>query len=282
MTSDINDTYALNDGHKMQRFGLGVYLVNDGSEIENSIRWAFEAGYRLIDTAWFYQNEVGVGKAVRESGLPRKDVFITTKLWNSDHGYDSGLRACEKSLKNLNTDYIDLYLIHWPGLNQQKRLQTWEAMLKLKEQQKVLSVGVSNFEPYHIDELIAEFGVAPAANQIELHPLLSQLELRKYCAEKNIAITCWGPLFHGHLKEVPEVNAVGDKYGKTGAQAVLRWHLQNNLCIIPKSVKKHRIIENADIFDFELSQEDMTLIDNINQNKRFGAHPDKLDFGFID
>ncbi|OQB23441.1 MAG: Glyoxal reductase [Firmicutes bacterium ADurb.Bin182] len=278
----LKDKAALNDGVKMPRFGLGVYLVKEGAEVENSVRYALEAGYRLVDTAAFYKNEAGVGKAIRESRIPREEIFVTTKLWNSDHGYEKAIRACEKSLKLLGMDYIDLYLIHWPGLNRDDRLAAWEAILKLKEQQKIRSAGVSNFKPHHIEDLISEHGVTPSVDQVELHPFNSQTELRRYAKEKSIIITAWGPLFHGHLSEAPAtLNAIGGKYGKTGAQAVLRWHLQNGISIIPKSVKKHRIIENADIFDFELSDEDMKVIDGLNKDKAYGPDPDIMDFGFV-
>lgn len=281
MISDMQDKAILNDGNKMPWFGLGVYLVEEGAEVQSSIRWALDAGYRLVDTAAFYKNEAGVGKAIRESGISREDVFVTTKLWNADHGYDSTIRACEQSLKQLGMDYIDLYLIHWPGLNRDDRLATWEAFLKLKDQQKIRSIGVSNFKPHHIDELIATHGVVPCVDQVELHPFNAQTQLRRYADEKGIVLTAWGPLFHGHLREASkELAAIGEKYGKTDAQAVLRWHLQNHISIIPKSIKKHRIIENADIFDFALTDEDMRAIDGLDINKAYGADPDVMTYGF--
>ncbi len=282
MSFDLQDKAVLNDGVQMPWFGLGVYLAQEGQEVENSVRWALEAGYRLVDTAAIYKNEAGVGKAVRESGVAREQLFLTTKLWNADQGYQSTIKACENSLKALDMDYIDLYLIHWPGLNRDDRLATWEAMLELKHKQKVRSVGVSNFKPHHIDELIVAHGVVPSVDQVELHPFNTQEELRQYAKEKGIIVTAWGPIFHGHISEAPEIlSAIGEKYGKSAAQAVLRWHLQHGISIIPKSVKKQRIIENADIFDFALSDGDMAAIDGLNQNKRYGSDPDKMTFGFV-
>lgn len=277
----LHDYALLNDGNKMPRVGLGVYLTQEGLEVQNSVRWALETGYRLVDTAKIYGNEAGVGRAVRESGIPREQVFVTTKLWNADHGYKSTLQACEKSLKALGMDYIDLYLIHWPGLNKKDRLATWEAMLELKAKQKVRSVGVSNFKPYHIEELIAAHGVVPAVDQVELHPFQAQQELRQYAEEKGIVVTAWGPIFHGHILKAPAViSQIGQKYGKTAAQTVLRWHLQSGIAVIPKSVKKHRIAENADIFDFALSDEDMAAIDGLNRGRGYGADPDVMTYGF--
>ena len=281
MSLSLQDKAVLNDSVEMPWLGLGVYLAQEGHEVENSVRYALEAGYRLVDTAAFYKNEAGVGKAVRESGLAREQLFVTTKLWNADHGYNNTLRACERSLRALNLEYIDLYLIHWPGFHRADRLATWEAMLKLKEQQKVRSVGVSNFMPHQIDELIAAHGVVPSVNQVELHPFNAQKELRQYAKEKGIIITAWGPLFHGHFSEAPQwLSGIGQKYGKSAAQVVLRWHLQHGISIIPKSVKPHRITENADIFDFALSSDDMAAIDALNQDKRYGAHPEKMTVGF--
>lgn len=277
----LQDKALLNDGNSMPWVGLGVYLAPEGSEVENSVRWALEMGYRLVDTARIYGNEAGVGKAVRQSGIVREQVFVTTKLWNADHGYKSTLMACDQSLKALGMDYIDLYLIHWPGLNKKDRLATWEAMLELKAKQKVLSVGVSNFKPYHIDELIAAHGVVPSVNQVELHPFQAQKELRRYAKEKGIVVTAWGPIFHGHIQQAPAVvSQIGQKYGKTAAQTVLRWHLQNGISVIPKSVKQHRIAENADIFDFALSDEDMSVIDGLNRGRGYGADPDVMTYGF--
>jgi len=277
----INDVAKLNDGNSMPWLGLGVYLTKEGKEVEQSVLWALEAGYRLVDTAAFYQNEAGVGRGVKQSGLPREDVFITTKLWNADQGYESTLKACEDSLRRLDTEYLDLYLIHWPGPDAVKRLKTYEALLELRRQGKVKSIGVSNFKMHHIDELISTFGEVPAVDQVELHPFFPQAELRDYAKQKDIVVTAWGPLFHGHFPEVKaSVDPIGAQYGKTGAQAVLRWHLQNGVAIIPKSTHQNRIIENAGLFDFELTPKDMRTIDSLNKDERFGGDPDFLTFGF--
>ena len=276
----INDKAKLNDGYEMPRFGLGVFRVEDGKETEQSVLWALEAGYRLVDTASFYNNETGVGKGIKASGVPREEVFITSKVWNGEQGYKSAIAACENSLKRLGTDYLDLYLVHWPGPDSSLRLKTYEALLELKRQQKVKSIGVSNFRPHHLQEVIDTFGETPVVDQVECHPFFPQTELKTFAKQNDIVITAWGPLFHGHLGEAPEVNEIGKNYGKTGAQTVLRWHLQNGTAIIPKSVKQHRIIENADIFDFELSDADMHAIDAMDNGKYFGRDPDTMTFGF--
>lgn len=278
----IGGKAKLNDGNRMPWLGLGVYLMEDGTEVNRSVRFALDAGYRLIDTAAFYRNEDGVGRAMRESGVAREEIFVTTKLWNAEHGFDSTLRACEQSLKRLGTDYIDLYLIHWPGLNKHDRLATWEAMLRLKERQKIRSVGVSNFRPHHIDELIDAFGVVPAVDQVELHPFNAQTALRRYADEKGIVLTAWGPLFHGHLGEAADsLRQIAEQYGKSAAQVTLRWHLQHRISVIPKSVKPQRIRENVDVFDFMLSDADMTAIDGLNREAAYGDNPDTLTFGFV-
>ena len=277
---NMNSKAKLSDGHEMPWLGLGVFLVNDGKEAEQSVLWALEAGYRLVDTASFYKNETGVGKGVKASGLSREALFITSKVWNGEQGYDSTIEACENSLKRLDTDYLDLYLIHWPGPDVKTRLKTWEAMMELRRQGKVKSIGVSNFKIHHLQELIDTFGETPVVDQVECHPFYPQSELKAFAKQNNIVITAWGPLFHGHLNEAPDINAIGAKYGKTGAQAVLRWHLQNGTAIIPKSIKQHRIIENAGLFDFELSEADMHAIDALNKDHFFGRDPDTMTFGF--
>ncbi|MEX1307647.1 MAG: aldo/keto reductase [Eubacteriales bacterium] len=276
----INDKAKLNDGHEMPWFGFGVYKIEDGKKAEQSVLWALEAGYRLVDTASFYQNEAGVGKGVKASGLAREDVFITSKVWNGDQGYKSTLTACEDSLRRLDSDYLDLYLIHWPGQDADLRKKTWEALMELRRQEKVKTIGVSNFQPHHLQEIIDTFGETPAVDQVECHPFYPQTELKAFAKQNNIVITAWGPLFHGHLGEAPQVNKIGEKYGKTGAQAVLRWHLQNETAIIPKSVNHQRIIENASIFDFNLSEDDMRAIDALNSGQSYGGNPDNMTFGF--
>lgn len=277
---NINDRANLKDGNTMPWLGLGVYLLGDGSEAERTIAWAVEAGYRLIDTASFYKNEAGVGMGIRACGLPREELFLTTKLWNNEQGYENAIIACENSLRRLKTDYLDLYLIHWPGQDKARRLKTWEALLELKSQGKVKSVGVSNFKIHHLDEIMAAFGEAPVVDQVEMHPFYPQEELRAYAKEKGIVLTAWGPLFHGHIRDAKGIDAIGAHYGKTGAQAVLRWHLQNGVAIIPKSSKKERLIENADIFDFELNDADIRALGSLNNGTSYGGDPDQFTMGF--
>jgi len=280
MINSITDTITLNDGTAFPRFGLGTYKMDDGRTVEDASRWALEYGYRHIDTASFYGNEAGVGQALRDCGIQRNQMFITTKVWNADHGFDSTLRACEASLRALGLDYIDMYLMHWPGQNVDNRRRTWDAMQQLQHQQKVRAIGVSNFTPEHLNDLISATGTAPSVNQVELHPLFPQKQLRQYAADHGIAITAWGPLLHGHLAQVPEAAAIGEAYGKTAAQVILRWHLQNGICIIPKSSRQHRIRENASIFDFELSDAHMAAINALEDGTHYGADPDTMTYGF--
>lgn len=273
---NLQSTVQLSNGVKMPWFGLGVYKVENGDEVVSSVKWAIEAGYRSIDTAALYQNEDGVGQAIRESGVPREELFVTTKVWNSDQGYDSTLQAFEQSLDKLGLEYVDLYLVHWPVKGKYK--DTWRALEKLHEDGKVRAIGVSNFQIHHLEDLLADAKVRPVVNQVELHPLLSQVELRNYCKEQGIQIEAWAPLAQGRLLDNEVLQTIGEKYGKSVAQVLLRWDLQSGIVTIPKSIKQERIVQNADIFDFELSPEDMKQIDDLNQNQRFGADPDNFNF----
>ncbi len=275
MFDSLSSTVTLHNGVKMPIFGLGVWKVEDGAEVENAVKYAIKAGYRLIDTAAVYGNEEGVGNAIQDSGLPRENLFITTKVWNGDQGYDSTLRAFEESMKRLKLDYLDLYLIHWPVKGKYK--DTWRAMEKLYEEGRIRAIGVSNFHSHHLDDLIDSAKVVPMVNQVEFHPLLTQEELRAYCKRNKIQFEAWSPLMQGNL-DLPVLKQLGEKYGKSPAQIVLRWDIQNEVITIPKSVRESRIIENADIFDFELSEEDMEAINSLNQNKRFGSNPDNFNF----
>ncbi|WP_203226042.1 aldo/keto reductase [Bacillus kwashiorkori] len=276
MDKTINGTVTLHNGVKMPYFGLGVYKVDAGSQVVDTVKTALETGYRLIDTAAFYDNEEGVGEAIKTSGIPREEIFVTTKVWNSDQGYDKTLQAFERSMEKLNLDYIDLYLIHWavPG----KYLETWRALETLYKDGRVKAIGVSNFQIHHLQTLMDKYSEKPTVNQVELHPQLSQPELRKFCQKHGIQVEAWSPLGRGRLLNHPVLNELGEKYYKTAAQIILRWHLQNNVIIIPKSVTPSRIRENAQIFDFDLSQEDMAKIDAININQRFGRDPDNANF----
>ncbi len=272
----LQSTTKLSNGVEMPWFGLGVYKVEEGDQVVNSVKWAIEAGYRSIDTAALYQNEEGVGQAIKESGVPREELFITTKVWNSDQGYDTTLQAFEKSLSKLGLDYVDLYLVHWPVKGKYK--DTWRALEKLHEDGKVRAIGVSNFQIHHLEDLLADAKVRPVVNQVELHPLLSQVELRNYCKEQGIQIEAWAPLAQGRLLDNPTLQAIADKHGKSIAQVLLRWDIQSGIVTIPKSIKKERIVQNADIYDFELSVEEMKQIDDLNEDRRFGADPDHFDF----
>jgi diketogulonate reductase-like aldo/keto reductase len=271
----LGDTAVLHNGVRMPRLGLGVFKVKDGEEVANAVRFALEAGYRSIDTAKAYNNEEGVGRAIRSSGVPRSELFVTTKVWNSDQGYDSTLRAFEASRKRLGLDVIDLYLVHWPVKG--KYMETYRALEKLYRDGAVRAIGVSNFQIHHLKDVLAEFEIKPMVNQVEYHPLLTQVEVREFCEREGIQLEAWSPLMQGHL-DVPEIRALAEKHGKTPAQVVLRWDLQHGVVTIPKSTNAFRIRENADVFDFELTEEDMKVLDGLNRNRRFGSDPDNFNF----
>ncbi|MBY6053854.1 aldo/keto reductase [Cytobacillus firmus] len=273
---DISGTLTLNNGVEMPQFGLGVYKVEKGLQIENTVKDAINIGYRLIDTAAFYENEEGVGKAIKESGVPREEMFITTKVWNTDQGYDQTLNAFDNSLKKMGLDYIDLYLIHWPV--KEKYLETWKALEKLYKDGKARAIGVSNFQIHHLKDILENSSEKPAVNQVELHPLLSQKELREFCSEHNIKVQAWSPIARGRVLEDSDIKEIAKRHNKSAAQIILRWHLQNGIMVIPKSVKKDRLRENADIFDFELTEDEMRQMNALNNNHRFGADPDNFDF----
>ncbi|WP_334072836.1 MULTISPECIES: aldo/keto reductase [Paenibacillus] len=280
MPKNLQDTVKLNNGVHMPWFGLGVYKAREGEEVISAVKAAIRAGYRSIDTAAAYNNEEGVGQAVREAleenGLSRDQLFITSKVWNSNQGYETTLQAFEASLNKLNLEYIDLFLVHWPVKGKYK--DTWRALEKVYREGKVRAIGVSNFQIHHLEDLLPEAEVVPAVNQVELHPQLTQKELLTYCQEKGIQLEAWSPLGQGNLLTHDTLVSIGQKYGKTAAQVILRWDLQVGVITIPKSVNEGRIIENADIFDFELRAEDIAAIDGLNQNKRFGSDPDNFNF----
>ncbi|MFD6315379.1 aldo/keto reductase [Streptomyces sp. JHA19] len=263
----------LNNGVEMPQLGFGVWQVPD-AEAERAVATALEAGYRSIDTAAIYGNETGTGKAVAASGVPREDVFVTTKVWNSDHGYDSTLRAFDTSVKKLGLEYVDLYLIHWPTPARGTYVDTYKALEKLLADGRVRAIGVSNFLPEHLERLIEETSVVPAVNQIELHPHLQQHASRDFHAAHGIATEAWSPLGSGKgLLEVPAIVAIAQKHGRTPAQVVLRWHLQIGNVVIPKSVTPSRIKENIDVFDFSLDDEDLAAISALNEDRRLGPDP---------
>ncbi len=279
MDLNIRSTIALNNGVEIPRLGLGVFRAKDGDETVQAVRWALEAGYRHIDTAAVYGNEEGVGRGIRESGLDRKDIFLTTKLWNDDMRSSRQHEAFEESLKRLGTDYVDLYLIHWPV--KEKYMESWLVMEQLYKEGRIRAIGVSNFLPHHLEDLMKVATVVPAINQVECHPLLSQAPLKAFCDKLGIAFESWSPLGgsrDGNLTGNAELTAIGSAYGKTAAQVILRWHLQKGFVVIPKSVHKERISANADLYDFALTEADMAVIDAMNEDKRVGSHPDTFTF----
>lgn len=278
MSLHLKSTTTLHNGVEMPWFGLGVYKAQEGQEVIESVRAALNNGYRSIDTAAIYQNEEGVGQGIRESGVPREEIFVTTKVWNTDQGYEQTLAAFETSLAKLGLDYIDLYLIHWPG--KEKYKETWRALETLYQQGKVRAIGVSNFQVHHLQDIISTANVVPMVNQVEYHPHLAQTELRAFCQEHNIQLEAWSPLKQGQLLTEPTIVTLAKKYNKTTAQIILRWDIQNQVVTIPKSIKEERIISNAAIFDFELSNEDMEQIDALNKNERVGPNPDEFTYGF--
>ncbi|MEU1014434.1 MULTISPECIES: aldo/keto reductase [unclassified Streptomyces] len=261
----------------MPQLGFGVWQVPD-DEAEAAVTTALEAGYRSIDTAAIYGNEEGTGKAIAASGVPREELFVTTKLWNSDQGHDATLRAFDTSLEKLGLDHVDLYLIHWPMPSKDTYVDTYKAFEKIQADGRAKSIGVSNFLPEHLERLISETSVVPAVNQIELHPHLQQRASREFHAEQGIATEAWSPLGQGKgLLDVPAIVAIARKHGRTPAQIVLRWHIQLGNVVIPKSVTPSRIKENIDVFDFELDPEDMAAISALNEDRRLGPDPATFD-----
>jgi diketogulonate reductase-like aldo/keto reductase len=273
---DISSKVILNNGVEMPWFGLGVFLSNEGEEVENAVKVALQCGYRHIDTAAIYKNERGVGKAVKESGIPREEIFITSKVWNTDQGYKTTLAAYEASLEKLQTEYLDLYLIHWP--KGKRSVETWKALEEIYEKGKVKAIGISNFLVHHLDEFLPECKIMPAVNQVEFHPELLQPDLLEYCQKRGIQLEAWSPIMKGRVNDIPLMQELGVKYGKKPVQIVLRWDIQKGVVTIPKSIVAERIISNADIFDFELSEDDMAKIDKLDKNARIGGHPDFITF----
>lgn len=258
----------------MPRFGLGVYKMTDKEEAVNAMIAAIDAGYKAIDTATVYENEREVGEAVRNSKVKREDLFITSKVWNTDQGYDGTLRAFEASLERLGFDYLDLYLTHWavPG----KYEDTYRAIQRLYDEKLVRAIGVSNHHQHHLERILAKANTKPMVNQIELHPQLTQEPLRAFCAEQEIAVTSWSPLARGRLLEEPVLSEIAAGHNKTIAQVIIRWHLQQDLIVIPKSVTPARIVENADVYDFSLKAEEVQAIDSLNEDWRTGTNPDDI------
>ncbi|MDF2925626.1 MAG: glyoxal reductase [Paenibacillaceae bacterium] len=276
MPASLSDSTVLKNGVKMPWLGLGVWKMEDGGVVADVVKSAVGLGYRSIDTAAAYRNETGVGQGIRECGVPREDLFITTKVWNSDQGFDSTIAAFESSLDKLGLNYLDLYLIHWPVKG--KYIETWRALVKLYEEGRVRAIGVSNFHVHHLQDIIQDSGMAPMVNQLEFHPYLTQKPLLAFCKEHGIQMEAWSPLAQGALVDHPVLNEIGAQYGKTASQVILRWDLQQGVVTIPKSVRASRQQENADVFDFVLSDKDMAAIDALNQDKRMGSDPDNFNF----
>ncbi|ASS95775.1 aldo/keto reductase [Peribacillus simplex] len=280
MVKNLQDTTTLHNGVKMPWFGLGVFKVEEGPELVNAVKVAVKHGYRSIDTAAIYENEEGVGQGIREglkeAGISREDLFVTSKVWNADLGYESTIAAYEKSLKKLGLEYLDLYLIHWPVEGKYK--EAWRALETLYKEGKVKAIGVSNFQIHHLKDLMEDAEVKPMVNQVECHPRLTQKEVQAFCKEQGIQLEAWSPLMQGELLDNDVLQAIATKHGKSVAQVILRWDLQNGIVTIPKSTKEHRIVENSSVFDFELTEEEINQIDGLNQNHRVGPDPDNFDF----
>lgn len=265
---------TMNDGRSIPAVGFGTFRIGD-SEVERLVGEALAAGYRSIDTAALYGNEAGVGRGIAASGLPREEIFVTTKLWNDRH--HDARRACEESLAKLGLDAVDLYLIHWPAPTQNLYRQAWKELVRIRQDGLALSIGVSNFSAKQIQELIDDTGVVPAVNQIELHPYMQQKELRAFHQSKGIVTEAWSPIAKGQILSDPVLQEIGSKHEKSVVQVVLRWHLQSGVVAIPKTVHPERIRENLAIFDFELDDEDMAGIDALDRSERIGMDPATFD-----
>jgi len=272
-------TITLNDGASIPQLGFGVFLV-EATEAERIVSDALEVGYRHIDTAAVYKNEEGVGRAIAASGIPRDELYITTKLWNSDHGTQSAFDAMDLSLAKLGLDHVDLYLIHWPRPDQDRYVESWLALEQIKAKGQSTSIGVSNFHRPHLERVLAESDTVPAIDQIELHPAFAQRELREFATLHGIAIESWGPLGQGKydLFGLAPIKAAAAAHGVTPAQVVIRWHLQNGLIVFPKSNSRERMAENFDVFGFELSVAELAAIDGLDEGRRVGADPEMATF----
>lgn len=280
MIKHIQDTMTLSNGVNMPGLGLGFFKVEEGPILVQAVKAAIAHGYRSIDTAAIYENERSVGQAIhealQENHLAREELFITSKVWNADLGYESTIAAYEASLERLGLDYLDLYLIHWPVKG--KYNEAWRALETLYREGRVKAIGVSNFQVHHLEDLMSHAEIMPMVNQVEFHPRLTQKELLRFTKEHGIQLEAWSPLMQGELLSNDTLLEIAAQHGKSVAQIILRWDLQHGVITIPKSTKEHRIVENAALFDFELSQEEMERIDALNQNLRVGPDPDNFDF----
>ncbi|WP_338589302.1 aldo/keto reductase [Paenibacillus sp. Y5S-9] len=276
----LQSTVTLHNGVSMPWFGLGVFKVEEGSELIEAVKNAIRHGYRSIDTAAIYGNEAGVGQAIaealQENNLKREELFVTSKVWNADLGYEETLAAFDTTLNKLGLEYLDLYLIHWPKAGKYKA--AWKAIEELYAAGRIKAIGVSNFQIHHLEDLMQDAKVKPMINQVEYHPRLTQVELKTFCEKHGIQLEAWSPLMQGQLLDNPVLTAIASAKGKSVAQVILRWDLQNGVITIPKSTKEHRIIENSSIFDFELSNEEMDQISALNEDVRVGPDPDNFDF----
>lgn len=274
--TDIKGSFELRNGVKMPYLGLGTYQSDNDQEVVDAVKNALKLGYRHIDTAAAYKNEEGVGKGIRESGVDRSEIFLVTKVWNADQGYEETLKAFNASLERLGVDYLDLYLIHWPVAGKYK--ETWRALEYLYAQKKIKAIGVSNFLKHHLEDVMNDCTVVPMVNQMEFHPFLVQQDLIDFCADNGIQYESWSPFMQGKVFELDIWADMTKKYSKSVAQIILRYNLQKGIVAIPKSVHAKRIASNADIFDFELSNEDLQFLDNLETGERSGPDPDNFNF----
>ena len=272
MRSNLSPRLILADGHEMPQLGLGVYKV-DNDSARDLVDFALQSGYRLIDTAAMYDNESGVGEGIARSGVPRDEIFVTTKFWMDDLGYEKTLAACVKSLKLLGLEYLDLYMIHWPAPERELYTDSWKAMEKLRQDGLVHSIGMSNFHPEHLNRIFEIATAQPAVNQVELHPWLSQEDVISYHATRGITTQAWSPLARGQILDAPELSEIARSHEKSVSQIVLRWHVQRGYSIVPKSVRPERVLGNSLLFDFDLTADQMVTISGMNRNFRTGADP---------
>jgi methylglyoxal/glyoxal reductase len=271
MQATVEPFAKLNNGVTIPRLGLGVYQSPPGQVTQRAVEYALKIGYRHIDTARIYNNETDVGTALRKSGIKREDVFVTTKLWNSDHGYDSSLKACNASLKRLGLKYLDLYLIHWPV--PEIRNESWTALTKLLKDGKCRSIGVSNYTIQHLTELLEDADVVPMVNQVEFSPFLYQKQLLEYCEKNKIQLEAYSPLTQGEKLNHPRIQQIAKRHNKSPAQVLIRWSLQHHLVTLPKSIREERIRENNQVFDYNLTSEDMKVLDSLDENFRNSWDP---------
>ena len=274
--TDLNGTFKLHNGVEMPYLGLGTYQSENNQEVVNAVSYAVQLGYRHIDTASVYGNEEGVGKGIVESGVNREDLFVVSKVWNVDQGYESTLKAFKATLERLGLDYLDLYLIHWPVGGKYK--ETWRALEKLYTDKRIRAIGVSNFMQHHLEDLMATAQVVPMVNQMEFHPYVVQQDLIDFCISKGIQYEAWSPFMQGKVFNLDFCQELAKKYNKSVAQVILRWNLQKGIVTIPKSAKQNRIKANADIFNFEISAEDVAFLDSLDRGERIGPDPDNFDF----